>query len=105
VVLLVVQRRLEVVAHEGKEAGNRKCLITVAQDLPVDGVLVEDVGDERDDGVHGDHEEDADDVLLLPRLRVVRRMLHHEEEGDGGCDGGEGGGEEEAEVVEGEAVP
>ena len=100
-----MQSRLQVMAHEGEEASDGKSLVAVAQNLPVDGVTVEDVRDEGYDGVDGDHEEDADNVLLLPRLRVVCGMLHHEDEGDYGRDGGKGGGEEEAKVVESEALP
>jgi hypothetical protein len=100
-----VERGFEVMAQQGEEAGNGKGLVAIAQHLPVDSVFVEDVGDQGYDGIHGDHEEDTDDVFLLVRLRVVRRMLHHEEEGDCRCDGGEGGGEEKSEVMEGEALP
>lgn len=43
-------------------------------------VVVE--GEEGDDGVDGDHEEDADDVALFPGTGVVEGMLEDEVEGD-----------------------
>ena len=86
-----MQIRLQVRAHEGEEAGDGEGLVAVAQDLPVDGVAVVDVRDEGDDGVYGEHEEDADDVFLLVGDGVVGCV--QEDEGyccEGGQDGEEG---------------
>lgn len=55
-------------------------------------MFIELVRNEGDDGVHGYHEEDPNNVFLFPWLGVVRRMLEDEEEGDQGCDEGEDGG-------------
>jgi hypothetical protein len=35
IVLLVVQRLVDVVAEQGEEAGNGECLVAVSQDFPV----------------------------------------------------------------------
>lgn len=87
-VLLRVQIRRRVVAEERKEGGNGKGLVAVRHDLEVDGVPVPLDLAERGDGVDGDHEEDADDLLLLARARVVDGV--EEDEGqaqDGGDEG------------------
>lgn len=64
-------------------------------------MFIVNVGDQRDDGVNGYHEQDSDNVFLLPRFRVMAGMLEHEQAGDYGCNGGEYGDYGEAEVVEG----
>lgn len=62
VFLLVVQIRRDVMAHQGEEAGDCKCLVAVAENLKVDGIVVVKVAEERDDGIDGYHEQDADDT-------------------------------------------
>ena len=105
VVLLVVQVGGDVVAEEGEEGADGEGLVAALEDVVVDGVLVEDVAEEADDAVHGDEEQDADDVALLVGFEVVRRLGEDEEEADAGRDQPEDGAEEEAEVVEGEPFP
>lgn len=105
VLLLLVQIRRDVVAQQAEETRNRKRLITIAQDLEVDGLAVEHVAEEADDAVDGDHEEDPDDVFLFVWAEVVQRVHGDEVEGDYDADEAEDGAEEEAEVVEGEVVP
>ena len=57
-----MQIRRHVVTEQVEEAGDGERLVAVAQDVEVDAVFVEEVGEEGDDGVDGDHEEDADDT-------------------------------------------
>ena len=68
-------------------------------------MAVVQVAEERDSAVDGDHEQDADDVALLPGLGVVRRVQHNQGQGNDDGDEAEDGSEEEAEVVECEALP
>lgn len=78
--LLLVQVGSNIGAKQAEKGGNGKCLVTISNDLKVDAVVVIVVGQERDGGVDRDHEEDANDVSLLPRFQVVRRMHRDEEE-------------------------
>lgn len=55
-VLLLFQRRLQVMTQQRKEARNSKCLIAIPQHLPVYRMFIEDVGHQGDDGVNGYHE-------------------------------------------------
>jgi hypothetical protein len=103
--LLIMQRRLQIMAQQGKEGCYSERFIAVPQHLPINCVIVELVGYQGDDGVHGYHEQDADNVLLLPRARVVSCVEEHEGEGNEGRDDGENGCQEEPKVVEGEAPP
>jgi hypothetical protein len=64
-------------------------------------VPVEAQAQERRRGVDGHHEEDADDVLLLARLGVVRGVHHDEVQAHDDRDEGRGGGYDEGELVEG----
>lgn len=102
VLLLFVQRGRSVVAHESEKAGNGKGLVAVAHDLPVDCVAIVVVGQERDEGVDGNHEEDADNVLLFPGPRVVERVSEDEVHGDDNGNTARDGGYEESDVVEGD---
>lgn len=101
VLLLLVQVRGHVVAQQGEEGGYGKGLVAVGDNLEVDGVPVEAQRQERGRGVDGHHEEDADDVFLLARLGVVRRVHEDEVERHDDCDEGGGGGDDEGELVEG----
>ena len=65
VIFLAVQIRRDVMAEQGKEAGNCKSLVTVAEDFKVDSMAVEDVGEEGDCGVDRHHEEDSDDAAHM----------------------------------------
>lgn len=56
--------------QQDKERVDDKGFVAVADGLVVDGFLVEPVPQERDDGVDGNHEHDADNVTLLCRLCV-----------------------------------
>lgn len=62
ILLLVMQSRRNIMAHQRKETRYGKRFVAVAQHFKVDGVLVVDVGEEGDGCVDGDHEEDADDA-------------------------------------------
>jgi len=50
------------VAHKGEEGGNTEGFVTRAHHLEVDGVVVEEDTEPSDDGVNGDHEENADNA-------------------------------------------
>lgn len=102
--LLRVDVRGDVVADEGEEGGQRECLVALRDDLEVDGVFVEEELEQRRDAVHGDHEEDADDVSLLARLGVVEGVPPDEVEADEDGDGGRGGADDVGEFGEGEAA-
>ncbi len=90
--------------QQREETRYRKSLVAVPQHLEVDGFAVEEVGEELHAAVDGDHEQDADDVLLLPGPQVVGGVLEDEEEGEHDGDEAEDGGEEEAEVVKGDGA-
>lgn len=100
-----MQVQRDIMTEQSEETRNSKGLIAIPKDLEVDGLLVEQVREEADDGVDGDHQEDADDVALLPGTGVVGGVHEDEEGGDDEGEGGEDEGQEEAEVVEGEAMP
>ena len=57
-----MQIRRHIVTEQVEETSDGESLVAVAQDVEVDAVFVEEVGEEGDDGVDGDHEEDADDA-------------------------------------------
>lgn len=66
-------------------------------------VVVE--GEEGDGGVYGDHEENADDVLLFPWFQVPGGMNRYQDEGDDEGDYGENSRDPETKGVEGVSVP
>lgn len=70
-----MQALAQITAHQGEEAGNGKGFPAIAEDIVVDCFCVVDVGEKGDDGVDGDHEEDADDVALFLREGVVAAVL------------------------------
>ncbi|KAK0255171.1 hypothetical protein LTS09_009927 [Friedmanniomyces endolithicus] len=90
--------------QQREETRYRKRLVAIPQHLEIHGFAVEEVGEELHAAVDGDHEQDADDVFLLPGPQVVGGVLEDEEEGQDDGDQAEDGGEEEAEVVEGDGV-
>lgn len=100
-----MQVRRDIMTQQSEETRYRKRLVAISQHLEIDRVFVEQEAQEADDRVDGYHEQDSDDVPLLPWSEIVRRMLEDEEEGDEDGDGGEDEREEEAEMVESEAVP
>lgn len=55
IIFLAMQVGRNVVAHEGEESGDTKGFVAVAEDLDVDGVLVEENAEPRDEGIDGDH--------------------------------------------------
>lgn len=71
VILLLMQPRRNILAHERKEARNGESLIAVAQHLVVDCVFVVEVAQERHRRVNWDHKQNADDVALLVGHEVV----------------------------------
>lgn len=105
ILLLLMQIRRDVVAQQAEETRNRKRLVAVAEHFEVHGFAVEDVAEEADDAVDGDHEEDPDDVFLLAGAQVVQGVHGDQVEGYYDADEAEDCAEEEAEVVEGEVVP
>jgi hypothetical protein len=52
-------------AHQCKESGYGKGLITVAENFVIDGMLVVEVGEEGDKCVYGDHEKYSDYAVEL----------------------------------------
>ena len=58
-----MQIRGHVMTEQVEETSDGESLVAIAQDIEVDAVFVEKVGEEGDDGVDGDHEEDADDAV------------------------------------------
>ena len=60
--------RFDVIAEQSEEASDGESFIAVAEDLPVYGMPEVVVGDEGDNSIDGNHSEDTDDVLLLPRF-------------------------------------
>ena len=65
-------------AQQRKETGYCKSLVAIPQDLEVDRMLVEVVGEEGNGRVDGDHEQYTDDVPLLPWFEVVSAMPPNE---------------------------
>lgn len=72
--LLLVQARRHVLAHEREETRDGERLIAVSQHLEVDCVRVVQDAEEGHCRVNRDHKQDADDVLLLAGHEVVRCM-------------------------------
>jgi len=70
-----MQALAQITAHEGKETRNRKGFPAIAKHIVVDCFCVVDVRQKGDDGVDGNHEEDADDVALFLREGVVAAVL------------------------------
>lgn len=103
--LLLMQVGSNVRAKQAEKGCNGKCFVTISNDLKVDAVVVVVVGQERDGGVDGHHEEDPNNMSLLPGFQVVCRMHRDEEERDDDGDEGEDRAEVETKVVEGFVVP
>lgn len=82
ILFLVVQILRQVGAHQTEEGGDGKGFVAVSQDFVVGTVSVEDDGEEGDEGVNGDHKEDAYYMALFFRTRISNRMHEHEGEGD-----------------------
>jgi len=55
----------DIMTEKSEKRGNRKRFIAVAQHFKVDAVLVIFVGQPRDSGVDGYHEEDSDNARAL----------------------------------------
>ena len=102
--LLVVQRGCHVVAEQGEEGRYREGFVAIAYDLEVYRVPVEPEREEGRRGVYGHHEEDADDVFLFPRFRVMCRVHHDEVDGHDYRDEARAGGYDESELVEGQGA-
>lgn len=71
VFLLGVHVGRNVLAQEREKGGNRKRLVAVADQLIVDGFVVEVDLQEAGDGVDGDHEEDANDTIASKHWLAV----------------------------------
>ena len=65
VLLLLVQIWCDVVAHQCEETCDCKSLVTISDCFIVNRVMVIEVGKEGDDGVDGDHDEDANNSGLI----------------------------------------
>ena len=102
--LLLMQARRHVLAHEREETRNGKRLVAVSQHLEVDGMSVVQHAEKRHRRVNRNHKQDADDVLLLAGHEVVRGMAVDEVEGDEDGDEAEYYAEAQAEFVEGDAA-
>lgn len=74
--LLFVEVGPHVMTQQGEEGRDGEGFIAVADDLEVYGVPVEAQRQERRRGVYGHHEQDPDDVFLLSRLGIVKRVHH-----------------------------
>lgn len=57
-----MQIRGDIVTHEGKEGGDTEGFVAVTEDLEVDGIVVEENAEPCDEGVNGDHEQNANDT-------------------------------------------
>lgn len=91
-------------AHEGEEGRDGKGLVAVADDLEVDGMPVVPDTEEGRGRVDGNHEQDADDVLLFSRLGVVGRMPPHQVEAGQDGDGGAPASYYQSQLVKGEGT-
>ena len=80
--LLLVQARRHVLAHEREETRDGESLIAVSQHLIIDRMLVVQDAEEGHRRVNWDHKQDADDVLLLAGHEVVGCMAINQVEGD-----------------------
>ena len=65
VFLLFVEIWCDIVAHECKEAGNGESFIAVSQNLEVNGFLVIEIAEKRDNGVDGNHDKDTYDAATI----------------------------------------
>lgn len=99
-----MQTRRDIMTHQGEETRNRKCLVAVPKNIPIHRLPVKQIAQEAHDTVDRDHEQDPDDMPLLPRFEIVRRMLEHQGQRHYDGDKAEDGGEEEADVVEGDGA-
>lgn len=100
-----MQIRSNVCAEQAEEGRDRKCLVTITNHFKVDAVAVVVDGKEGDGGVHRDHEEDTDDVPLLPWFQIVRGVHEYEQEGDQDGDDGEYCPDPEPQTVESVVMP
>ena len=80
--LLLVQARGDVFAHESEEARNRESFIAISQHLVVDRMSVVQEAQKGHRRVDRYHKQNSDDVFLLARNQVVGRMSEDEVEGD-----------------------
>jgi len=99
-----MQALFQVTAHEREEARNCKSFPAIAQDVVVDCFCVVDVGEKGDNGVDGDHEEDADDVSLFLGKGVVSTVLEDEVAGNKASGEAGAGAYHEADLVKGVAA-
>jgi hypothetical protein len=74
IVLLEMQIFGEIVTKQGKEGSDCERFIAVADDAKIYPILIEPDIQKCHRRINGDHEKNADDVALLSRLAVMRRM-------------------------------
>lgn len=123
VIFLFMEIVGQVMAQQGKEGGDSKSLIAVAEDFEIDAMSVVSVREPGDGGINGNHEENADNAAynqsgfddatpflecslsLLSRFRVMGSMHQHEVEGQGDSDQGKDGGNILAQLMYGMTMP
>ena len=76
---LLVQVGSNICAKQTEEGGNGKGFVTISNDFEVDAVVVVVVRKEGNGSVDRDHEEDSNDVPLLPWFQIMR-CVHCDEE-------------------------
>lgn len=69
VVLLAMQIGRDIVAHEAEESGDTEGFVAVADNLEINRVIVKEDTEPCDDGVNGDHPEDADNTARRKAIR------------------------------------
>lgn len=50
-------------AHEGEESGDTESFVAIADDFEVDGIMVEEDAEPCDEGIDGDHKQNADNTV------------------------------------------
>jgi hypothetical protein len=69
-----VKGRRNVVTHEREEACDDEGFVAAAQKVEVDGFLVEEETEEREDAVYGYHCEDTDNAICSAPGILTSRM-------------------------------
>lgn len=50
-------------AHKGEEGRDTESFVAIADDFEIDGIMVEEDAEPCDEGVNGDHKQDADNAV------------------------------------------
>lgn len=51
-----------VMAHECEETGDGEGLVTIPEGIEIDGLVVEEAAQKRDDSIYWDHDENTNDA-------------------------------------------